>query len=192
MGLYFNIFWLCIPINQNLVFRQLVPLICWITLIYTLLTLKYEVKTHIHKSRLHSHLHSIKTKTGPFVSELEIICESRTRVPACQNNTKENALVKHAASRSQNRAQSLTQYAWYGHGEQVYSILQGQQGIGYLSTCGTCVGLSQSENDLCSVLKFKMTKQGKNDVFTLHCVTLPVSIIFWCNSTQETALHVKK
>ncbi len=36
----------------------------------------------------------------------------------------------HAAGPSQNREQILMQYAWYGGAEQVYFILQGQQGIG--------------------------------------------------------------
>ena len=35
---------------------------------YTLLTLKYEVKTPIHKSHLHTQKNN-NTRTGPFVSE---------------------------------------------------------------------------------------------------------------------------
>ena len=67
---------------------------------YTLLTLKYEVKTPIHKSHLHARLHSITTRTDPFVSEWEIICESRMRVRV---TLWENALTR-CQSQSKSRA----------------------------------------------------------------------------------------
>ncbi len=51
---------------------------------YTLLTLKYGViiSTRTHKSL--ACLHSITTRTGTFVSEWEIICESRTHIRVTQ------------------------------------------------------------------------------------------------------------
>ncbi len=54
-------------------------------------------------------------------------CESGTLVPACQSN----AFGKRACTLpvAVQIAPKLTQYAWYRCAEQVYSILQGQQGI---------------------------------------------------------------
>ncbi len=61
----------------------------------------------------------------PISGVVKIICESRTRVRV---TLWENTLTR-CQSQSKS-AQILTQCAWYGHAEQVYSILQGQQGIG--------------------------------------------------------------
>ncbi len=70
--------------------------------VYTLLTLKYEVKTPIHNSHLHARLHSITTRTDPLVSEKEIICESRTRVRV--------TLLENALTHCQSQSESCTNF----------------------------------------------------------------------------------